>query len=141
MSSEHIVPCDRQQVLKRVPNPIAEDGHEQERCWTVSFVEILRDTRAAAITSRGKRMNIIAGKSVGLRDLLQKESRSKDISDSSISSTSEEEDGDSNYAVCLVCKKTLVKKQEWKGLGPMPDLQSMGTCKMCRISQETIQVW
>ncbi|KAJ9575664.1 hypothetical protein L9F63_007472, partial [Diploptera punctata] len=85
-----------------------EDGHAQERCWTDSFVEMLRHTRAAPpISSRGKRINIITGKIVGLQDLLQKESRSKEISDSSsLSSTSEEEeDGNSNDAVCLVCKK------------------------------------
>ncbi|PSN37911.1 hypothetical protein C0J52_19522 [Blattella germanica] len=102
-----IVPCDRQQVLKRLPNIIPPETDELRRSWTDTFVDMLCDARAspaARTQNRGKRFNITPGKSVGVQDLAPQNSGNESPSDSS-SSEEEPDCSDSNDSECIVCGK------------------------------------
>lgn len=124
-----IVPCDRQQVLKRVPNlkPAEEASDEQDKSWTDTFVEMLSEARASPASrphGRGKRVNIAPGKSVGLKDLAQQSSRTEDISESSSSSSEDSSDAnDSDDTKCLVCNKL------WSHSKPGNDWVQCDICK------------
>lgn len=101
------MPCDRQQVLKRLPNINPPETDEIRRSWTDTFVEMLCDARAspaARTQNRGKRMNITPGKSVGVQDLAPQNSGNESPSGSS-SSEEEPDCSDSNDSECIVCGK------------------------------------
>ena len=107
ISVQGFVPCDRQQVLKRLPNINPPETDEIRRSWTDTFVEMLCDARAspaARTQNRGKRMNITPGKSVGVQDLAPQNSGNESPSGSS-SSEEEPDCSDSNDSECIVCGK------------------------------------
>lgn len=74
-----IYPLNKDQVLRKIPRGQEEQVTEAERSWTEAIVGHLQEIRGFTNTperprpKRGKRLNIVAGKSIVVDDILDKE--------------------------------------------------------------------
>lgn len=71
-----IYPFNKQKVLNKIPNRSEDGDNDLSNSWTEAFVDILSDVRnrkELVKKSRGKKINISAGKSVRIEDLKKKD--------------------------------------------------------------------